>query len=181
MRELSLHILDILENSLNAGATVIHLEIEEEEARNSLRIVIQDNGRGIPGEVLPRIFDPFYTTRLTRRVGLGLSLFRECAKRCAGDLKIISREGLGTRLEATFERNHLDLPPMGNLSGSLMSLLFGQPDVDLVYTHSLNQRSFCLDTREIKKELDGVPINHPEVVNHLTEFIRESLEELRAS
>ncbi|MBN2125378.1 MAG: ATP-binding protein [Deltaproteobacteria bacterium] len=179
MRELSLHILDIMENSLNAGATRIDLSIEENRRENRLRITIGDNGPGIAGEVLDRVLDPFFTTRTTRRVGLGLSLFREASRRCGGRFRISSEPQKGTEVEATFQMDHIDLAPLGDMAGTLTGLILGNPEVDLVYRHETNGGSFHLDTREIREELEEVPIQHPEVLRALTDLIRRSLSEIR--
>jgi hypothetical protein len=179
VRELSLHIMDILENGLAAGATLIDLRVVESRKDNRLQIAIKDNGRGIPSHRLDEVTNPFFTTRTTRRVGLGLSLFSEAARRCKGEFHIESREGEGTEVSASFQLDHIDLAPMGDMAGSLTSLIMGNADVDFVYVHEVNGQTFRLDTREVKRELDGLPINHPEVVQYLAGLIRESLEEMK--
>jgi len=179
LRDFSLHIMDIIENGLNGGATLIGLTVVEERKNNWLRITITDNGRGIPKDVLKKVLDPFYTTRITRRVGLGLSLFREASKRCDGEFSIISEEGKGTQVDATFRLDHIDLPPMGDLASTMITLIVGNPGVDFVYVHEMEGDTFQLDTRDIREELDGVEISHPKVVKYIGDTIRESLDELR--
>ncbi|MBN1104411.1 MAG: ATP-binding protein [Deltaproteobacteria bacterium] len=179
MRELSLHILDIMENSVGAGATLIDLAVIEKSRENLLEIRIRDNGRGMSPEMLKEVADPFFTTRTTRRVGLGLSLFQEASRRCEGDFHIQSREGEGTEVTASFRRDHIDLAPMGDMGRSLTSLIMGNPWVDILYTHEVDGRVFSLDTREVKKELEDVPVNHPEVIRYLTEVIRDGIVELK--
>ena len=179
MRELSLHMMDIIENSLGAGASLIEVSVVEDRKANRLEIRIKDNGRGIPAHVLKEVTNPFFTTRTTRRVGLGLSLLKEAAKRCNGEFRIKSEEGQGTEVRASFERNHIDLAPMGDVGGSLTGLMMGNPDVDFLYTHEVDGRIFRLDTREVKRELDDVPISHPKVIMHLAEMIRESVAEIQ--
>jgi len=181
LRELSLHILDIAENSLDAGATLINISVSEERDGNLLVIAIEDNGRGIPERDLEKVMDPFFTTRTTRRVGLGLSLLRETSKRCGGAFSITSQEGNGTRVEATFRLDHIDLPPMGDVAGCISSIIMGHPEVDLVYVHRVNGTEFRFDTREIKQGLEGVAINEPRVLKYLDGVIRESEEELGVS
>ncbi|MGD2125337.1 MAG: ATP-binding protein [Desulfobacteraceae bacterium] len=175
MRELALHIMDIIENGLAAGASLIQLSVFEDRNENWLRITIKDNGRGIPADKLQEVMSPFYTTRTTRRVGLGLSLFREASKRCDGEFNIRSKEEAGTEVFASFRLDHIDLAPIGDMAGSLTSLIMGNPDVDFVYTHEVDGKVFRLDTREVKGELEDVPINHPEVIRYLASSIRESL------
>ena len=179
MREISLHIMDIIENGLDAEASLIELSIVEERKEKVLRIMIKDNGRGIPDSMLEQITDPFVTTRTTRRVGLGLSLFKESAKRCGGEFDISSKQGEGTVVRASFRTDHMDTPPLGDMAGSLTSLIMTHPEVDFVYTHEADGNEFELDTRQIKKELDDVPIYHPEVMTYLARSIRESLEGLK--
>ena len=180
MRELSLHIMDIMENSLRAGAGLITLAIEENRKGNLLRVAVKDDGKGMPEEMLQEVVNPFYTTRTTRRVGLGLSLFQEAGRRCAGEFNIKSKEGEGTETCATFQLDHIDLPPLGDMAGSLISLIMGNADVDFVYIHKVDDKEFIFDTRRIKKELDGLPVNHPKVLKYLADVIRDSLADINA-
>jgi hypothetical protein len=170
--------MDIVENGISAGGTLIEVTVVETRKENRLRITVKDNGRGIPPHLLEEVSHPFYTTRTTRRVGLGLSLFGEAARRCEGEMEIRSEEGKGTEVCTSFRRDHLDLAPLGDMAGSLSTLIMGNPDVEFVYTHEVDGRVFRLDTREVKKEIEGVPIQHPEVIRALAGTIRESLAEL---
>jgi signal transduction histidine kinase len=171
--ELSLHILDALENSVEAGATRIELSVSESQELDRLVITIKDNGRGMDQEMANRVLDPFVTTRATRHVGLGLPLFAAAARRCAGDLAIESRPGQGTRLMATFRHGHLDRAPLGDLAASLMSILLSSRPVDLVYTHTVGRREFQFDSAEIRRELDGIPFSQPKVREWLFRTLRE--------
>ena len=180
MRELSLHIMDIVENSLAAGASLVNVLIEEDRKTNCLRIKVEDNGRGIPQDMVTKVMNPFYTTRTTRRVGLGLSLFREASRRCEGDFFIKSKESEGTTVFASFRLNHIDLAPLGDMASSLTTHIMGNPGVDFVYTHRVDGREFRLDTREVKEKLGDLPINDPGVIKYLGDLIRESLSELRS-
>lgn len=175
MRELSLHIMDIVENGISAGATLISISIIEDKRKNRMEITIRDNGRGMSENGLQKVLDPFYTSRKTRRVGLGLSLFKEASRRCEGDFHITSKEGEGTLVRADFKLDHIDLAPLGDMAASLTSLIIGNPGVDFVCTHKTDDSTFHLDTREIKTELEDVPITHPDVIRYLTETIREGL------
>jgi len=179
LREISLHILDIAENGIAAAADLIKIKISESRLKNLLEITVSDNGKGIAPELIKKVTDPFFTTRTTRRVGLGLSLFKEAAKRCSGEFNINSREGEGTRVSASFVLDHIDLAPIGDLAGSITCLIMGNPGVDFVYTHEYNQRSFTIDTRDIKRELDGVSINRPEVLRYIVDMIKVSIQELK--
>jgi DNA mismatch repair ATPase MutL len=172
--------MDIIENALDAEASLIFLSIAEDGKEKVLRISIKDNGRGIPESIFEQITDPFVTTRTTRRVGLGLSLFKESAKRCDGEFDIRSKQGEGTEVRASFRTDHIDTPPLGDIAGALTSLIMTHPEVDFVYTHETDGNQFEMDTRQIKKELDSVPIYHPEVITHVAQTIRKSLKGLKA-
>lgn len=180
MRELSLHVMDIAENGIAAGANLIEIRMAEDKKGNRLRMSIKDNGRGIPPDLLHKVIDPFYTTRTSRRVGLGLSLLRDAAARCDGNFQIGSEEGQGTEVSTSFRLDHIDLAPLGDMASSVVSLIMGNADVDFVYAHDVDGKVFRMDTREIKKGLDGLPIDHPEVLKYLSSSIRESLAELGA-
>ena len=191
MRELSLHILDILQNSVEAGATRVVLTIDEDLAADRLTITVEDNGRGIPPEKLPKLFDPFYTTRSTRHVGLGLPLLKAAAERCNGDVTLASEVGVGTTLTATFQHSHLDRAPLGDLTGTLLTFILGGA-CDLRYVHRVigrvgewesgrtGEREFAFDTAEIKAELGDVPLTHPDVREWLRQFIAEGEAALNA-
>ena len=172
MRELSMHLLDVMENSLAAGATRVEVVIEEDLAADRLNITIRDNGRGMSAEVLARVFDPFYTTRKTRHVGLGLPLFKAAAQRCDGDVTLESALGVGTTLYATFRHSHIDRAPLGDITGTLVTFLLGGT-CDLAYRHRVGERAFAFDTAAIRAELGDVPLSHPEVRRWLQAFIAE--------
>lgn len=178
MRELSLHILDVAENGINAGADRIDIMVNEKRDQNLILIHIADNGPGIPEEMIENVTDPFVTSRTTRRVGLGLSLLAAAAKRCDGEFTIDSTPGKGTSVTATFAYDHIDRAPVGDMAATMTTLMAGNPYMDFLYTHKINKTDFSLDTREIKRELEGVPLNEPAVVHHLTELIREELQKL---
>jgi len=136
MRELSLHILDAMQNSLEAGATLIELTIEEDLKADRLTITVRDNGRGMAEEQLARIADPFFTTRSTRHVGLGIPLFKAAAEHCNGALTVTSRLGEGTTLQATFQHSHIDRAPLGDIAGTLLAVILGQK-CDVHYVHRI--------------------------------------------
>jgi len=163
VRELSLHILDALENSVEAGATQIELLIEEDLQRDILGITITDNGRGMSEEFVQQVLNPFVTTRTTRHVGLGLPLFAAAAQRCNGGLQIQSEPGVGTTVIATFQHSHMDRAPLGDMAGTLMAVILSERAVDIHYTHKFNGRTFELDTAEVRRELGEVPLSHPMV------------------
>lgn len=170
--------MDIMENALSAGATLITVSIREDVRDHWLTITITDNGRGIPEDMIDRVSDPFYTTKSTRRVGLGLSLFKEAARRCGGQFSIVSKKGEGTKVLATFRTDSIDLAPLGRIHSAMTSLIMTSPGVDFVYTHEVDGKSFQLDTRTIKDDLEGVSIQHPEVLKSISSAIKRGLEGL---
>ena len=182
MRELSLHILDVLENSLEAGATCVELTIEEDVTADRLTITVRDDGRGMSEEQVKRIFDPFFTTRSTRHVGLGVPLFKAAAERCGGNLTVISQPGKGTTLRATFQHSHIDRAPLGDMEGTLLAfILSGTCDVHYVHrvnAHPRGGQEFEFHTADMRAELGKIPLTHPAVRNWLQEFIAEGEAEL---
>jgi anti-sigma regulatory factor (Ser/Thr protein kinase) len=179
LRELSLHILDIAENGITAGADCIKIMINEARRNdNLLTIAIEDNGRGMPAEKLQKPTDPFITTRTTRRVGLGLSLLAAAADRCEGKLEIKTEPGRGTRVEATFRYNHIDRAPVGDMASTITTLIMGNPQVDFVYTHIVDSEDFVLDTRDLKAGTQDQSLTDPVLIFHLTQRIRDSLNQL---
>jgi Histidine kinase-, DNA gyrase B-, and HSP90-like ATPase len=183
MRELSLHILDVVQNSLEAGATLVELTIDEDLPADRLSIIVKDNGRGMSETQLARVFDPFFTTRSTRHVGLGVPLFKAAAERCNGELTMTSQLGIGTILKATFQHSHIDRAPLGDITGTLMAVILGNQTCDIHYTHRLikkdgGKQEFELDTAGIKAELGDVSLAHPSVRKWLQNFIAEGERDL---
>ena len=142
--------MDIVENGIAAGANLIMLKISESPAKNLLEVSVSDDGMGISPELTKKVMDPFFTTKTTRRVGLGLSLFKEAAERCGGEFNLRSEEGKGTEVFATFKLDHIDLAPLGDMAGSFTCLVMGNPGIDFIYSHEINGRSFELDTRALR-------------------------------
>lgn len=172
MEDLSLHILDIVENATHAGASLVTISIEEDTDKDLLQITIKDNGAGMDGQVLSGVRDPFFTSRTTRRVGMGIPLFEAAAQEAGGALWLTSEPGRWTELRATFQATHIDRKPMGDMGSTLVSLIMGNPEVDFVYQFRKNGADTSLDTRSIKKEIDGVvPITDPVVLKHIREMI----------
>jgi DNA mismatch repair ATPase MutL len=150
MEDLSLHVLDIAENSVRANASRVEIRINEELKKDLLTIEIKDNGRGIDKETTRKVFDPFFTSRTTRRVGLGLPLLSQAAKESGGDIEIESKVGRGTRVRAVFGYSHIDRKPLGDMAKTLQTLIIGNPEVDFLYEHKKGNRKYRLDTAEIR-------------------------------
>ena len=171
MKELSLHILDIAENSVKAHATLIQIDVSENFSDNILTITVKDNGCGMDSKFLKTVTDPFSTTRKTRKVGLGIPLFKEAAIRCGGKFDIKSKPKIGTEVFASFELNHNDNAPLGNMADTVLSLVSGSPEIDFIYTHTKNDNSFIFSTTEIRNILGEVPLNSPEVLVWIKDYI----------
>lgn len=175
MRDISLHIMDIVQNSISAGATNIRLLIESKEADDILSITVEDNGRGIDKALLERITDPFTTTRTTRKIGLGIPLLMDSARMAGGDLAIKSLKGKGTTLRADFKITHIDRPPIGDLAETATSLIGGAPEIRYYLEFRNKNNTFRLDTQEIKERLGDVPINNFEVLLWIKEYVDEGI------
>jgi signal transduction histidine kinase len=158
-----------------AGATVIALTLVEDRGKDLLTLDIDDNGRGIPAEVLGQVLDPFYTTRTTRKIGLGLSLLAQSAKEAGGDMSIISTEGKGTHISAHFQNSHVDRKPLGNLADTFSVLIAGNPEIDFIITCSLHDKEFLFDTKLLRADLEGIPLNSPDVIAAIRKHLRIAL------
>jgi len=181
MKELSLNILDIAQNSITAGASLVEITVAENQDRELLTIVVRDNGRGMPPEFLARVTDPFATTRTTRPVGLGIPLLKMAAEQSGGSLLIESEEGRGTLLTATFSLGHIDRPPMGDLRGTLITLIQGAEHADFLFTHERAGQTYVLDTRELRETLGSLPLGEPEVLAWIAGYIDENESSLGSS
>ena len=178
MRELSLHILDIVENGIGAGGNCIWIEVDEARKKDQLKIKIRDNGSGMPIEKLDNINDPFITSRATRKVGLGLSLLSAATERCDGTLRIDTQPGKGTEVEARFRYHHIDRAPLGDMAATITTLIIGNPEIDFVYSHRVDGKDFSLDTRQIRVEMENLSLSDPLSLQRLSETIRCSLKTL---
>lgn len=178
MEDISLHILDVAENGIIAGADLIQIDVREDVAGDVLEVAIRDNGRGMSPEFLKNVLDPFVTTRTTRKVGLGLSLFQQAAQEADGDLSIESTEGQGTTVRAHMSYSHIDRKPLGNMVETILALVEGNPTVDLAYTHTKNGRNYKFDTRDLRIQLEEVPINTPAVIALIEDDLRSGLQEI---
>ena len=174
MKELSLNILDVTENSVKAGATLTEILLEETE--NELTIKIADDGCGMDEETVKSVVDPFYTTRTTRKVGLGVPLLKMAAEQTDGSFSVqssVKKENHGTVVTAVFNKNHLDFTPLGDVVSTLTTLIQGHPDTDFYFSHKKVGGVVTLDTREIRQVLEGVPLNSYEVIKWIEEYLKE--------
>jgi anti-sigma regulatory factor (Ser/Thr protein kinase) len=180
MIELAHHILDIAENSIRAGAKLIVISINEDSVKDLLTIEISDDGCGLKREEINKVLDPFYTTKTVRRVGLGLPLLADAARMADGKLSLDSAEGKGTKVKASFQLSHLDRQPMGNIAATMVSLIVANSAIDFIYNHRHNDRRFNLDTRQIRYEIEDVPISHPQIIKYIRGIIEEGLQDIKS-
>jgi len=178
MKELSLHILDVVQNSIAADSTLISINITEDLDTDLFIIEIIDNGCGMDEDYAEKIKDPFITRRKSRKVGLGIPLLYAAGKRCEGDLKIESKKGRGTKITAWLRHSHIDRAPLGNMADTIKILIICNPEVDFSYNHKKNEKEFNFDTREIKRILGDVSISEMEVIAWIEEQVREGLKSL---
>lgn len=179
MNELSLYILDLTENSIHADSKNVVLKISESKKDDLLAITIKDDGRGMSDETIQKAYDPFYTTRKTRKVGLGIPLFKELCELCEGSFTIDSTLGVGTTVYATFKLSSIDLPPLGGIIDTLYTLICNEENVDISYIHEKDGNVFEFNTKEIKEILDGVSLNDPMVMTWFKEYVTNGLKEIK--
>ncbi len=173
MKELSLNVLDLVQNSLSAGAGHIAVEITESLREDRLEIRIRDDGAGMDPEFLARVTDPFVTTRTTRPVGMGIPLVKMAAEMAEGRFEIQSRKGEGTELNASFRLSHVDRMPLGDMAGTITMLIQGAPEVDYVYIRQTDSGRFEFNTVRIREMLEGISLGEPEVLDWIREYIAQ--------
>jgi anti-sigma regulatory factor (Ser/Thr protein kinase) len=178
MEDLSLHILDIAENSITAGADRIEIMIREDSTADLLILEVRDNGKGMDEELLRMVSDPFFTTKTVRKVGLGIPLLKQAAEESGGRLTISSEEGKGTIISAEFRPSHIDMKPIGDIGATIMVLIAGNPELTIVLEYNKDSRTFRFDTDDIKAELEGIPINLPLILERIKEGINRGIREL---
>ncbi len=178
MRELSLNVLDIAQNSIVAGATLTEIVLKEDTKEKTLLIGIYDNGKGMSEEQVRNVQDPFFTTRTTRKVGMGIPLFKMAAEQTGGSFKITSQLGVGTKVEAIFKTDSIDFTPIGDMEATISTIVSMNEDRDFIYTRSVDGREFKFSSADIKKILDGVPLSEPSVIKWIEEYIKENTQAL---
>lgn len=180
MKELSLNILDVTENSVKAGASLTQILLEETDVTLTIKII--DNGCGMDEETVKSVVDPFYTTRTTRKVGLGVPLLKMAAEQTDGRFSVksnVSEDNHGTSVTAVFNKNHLDFTPLGDIISTLTTLIQGHPDTDFYFSHKKGGDEVTLDTRELRQVIEGVPLNSYEVIKWIEEYLNEQYSLMR--
>lgn len=179
MRELSLHILDIVQNSISANAKNISIEIDEQAETDMLSITITDDGKGMSEDFLAEVISPFATTRTTRKVGLGIPLFKEAAEETGGKFTIESKLGEGTSVKAVFGYSHIDRQPLGDIASVMFILVQGNPQLDFYYKHNVGTNEFIFDTKQIRSVLGTeVGLDRPEILSWISECLQDGIQEL---
>ncbi len=178
MRELSLNILDIAQNSIAAGASLTRIVVEENTVEKTLLIGIYDNGKGMTEEQVINVQDPFFTTRTTRKVGMGIPLFKMAAEQTGGSFSIESQPGVGTRVEARFKTDSIDFTPLGDMSSTISTIVCMNEDKDFIYTRVVDGEKFEFSSADIKTILEGVPLSEPSVMSWVEGYISEQTEQL---
>ena len=178
MEDLSLHILDIVENAIAARAKKIEILVDEEPGEDRLTIEIRDDGIGMDKEVSRKAIDPFFTTRSSRRVGLGLPFMAQATQEAGGSLRVDSKVGKGTKVIARFQYHHIDRKPLGDMVETVVTLLFGNPELEIVYTHQKEGKSFTFDSSWVKNHFRDRPFVDPEVIREVERHLREGLKQI---
>lgn len=179
MEDLSLHILDIVENSIQAKAKRVEIKIIEELEKDVLLIEIKDNGQGMNKDVVKKSLDPFFTTKDVHKVGLGLPLLAQATREAEGKFAIDSQPDKGTKIMATFKYSHIDRKPLGKMEKTIMTLIMANPEIDFLYEHRKDNLCYLLDTAKIKTELGDIPINTPAVMKFIQKDLRVGLGKVR--
>lgn len=176
MKELAMHVYDLMENSTAANSTEVKLTIRDSLKDNIYAFTIEDNGKGMTPEFMAKVTDPYTTSRTTRKVGLGLPLIKMNTENCGGGMKLQSEVGKGTRLDFWFQHNHWDRPPMGDIAGTIVMLCAAHEDIHIIYKHITDEDEFVFDTDEIHEALDGMSMNDVKVMGWLKDMVHENLE-----
>lgn len=178
MPEISLNVLDVAENSVRAQATLIEIRAEADSAGDTLTIVISDNGCGMTKEQVEHVTDPFFTTRKTRRVGLGVPFFKLAAELSGGSFAIHSVPGEGTEVTAVFGLSHVDRMPLGDMPSTIHTLITMHEEIDYLYTYRYDEDSFTLSTAQMREILGDVSFQEPEVSAYILEYLKENTKEV---
>lgn len=179
MKDLSLHIIDIFQNSVSAKATQIELKIIEDNTNDTLTIIIIDNGIGMSEDMQKQVIDPFFTTRTTRKVGLGIPLLKQRAESCGGFMEIQSVLNEGTEIKVNMRNSHIDRQPLGDIATAVVLTATSYPQIRFIYQHTIDKKTYCFDTKEVNEMLDGISIQNPDIVLMLKEMIKNNIDEIK--
>ncbi|MCU0275921.1 MAG: ATP-binding protein [Acidobacteria bacterium] len=175
VEDLCFHLVDLVQNSVAAGASAIGLGVTESEHGDRLTLEVSDNGSGMDAETLDRVQDPFFTTKSFKRVGLGIPLLKATAQVCRGEFSIASQVGQGTTVKALLQKSHLDCPPLGDLEATLLSLLVSLEGIDLRFTYRSDRGEFSLSSGDIRRQVGDLHFSHPDIYRFIKEYLHEGL------
>ena len=180
MRELSLHLLDIVENSIAAHARTVEIAIREDNRLDRLYLSVRDDGSGMDEATTAAVVDPFVTSRTTRKVGLGIPLLKAAAEACDGALQLHSMVGKGTVLVVEFQLSHIDRMPLGDIASTMLNLVIAKPDVHFIFRYQVDDRAYVFDDCPVKQVLDGIPLSDPMIITYLREELEYGIQALQA-
>lgn len=180
VEDICFHLVDLVQNSVAAGAGDIRLNIMESKNQDTLTLEVADDGRGMDTETQEKVQDPFFTTKSFKRVGLGIPLLKATAQICRGDFNIRSTVGRGTAVKASMQKSHLDCPPLGNLEETLLSLLVSLDQINLQFFYHSDRGEFSISSNAVRQQVGELHFSHPEVYQFLREYIHEGLGQILA-
>ncbi|MDR1346114.1 MAG: ATP-binding protein [Bacteroidales bacterium] len=175
MKDISMHIMDILQNSTRAGAKTVELDLYIDTKKDTLTIIFKDDGCGMDEATMAKALNPFFTTRTTRDVGLGLSLLKQNAELAGGTLSMTSAPGVGTTVTAVMGYSHIDRQPLGDIAGTVVLTASAYPDIRFIFHFRKDEIDYTFDTQEINEALDGLSIQQPEIIQYLREMVEENI------
>ena len=179
MEDIAMQILELLMNSIQAGASHIWLTVHDSILENRISVHLEDDGRGMSEEFVARVTDPFTTTRKTRKVGMGVAFFKGLTEMCNGSFEIHSREGTGTLINANMQKDWIDTPPLGDLGEMMMYCIQANENISYVLTYSTDKNQFVFQSDEVKELLAGVSLQEPEILIWIKEYINEGIEHVK--
>jgi len=178
VRELALHLLDIAENSVAAKAQNITISVNEDHHADRLQMSVIDDGCGMDEATVARVIDPFFTSRTTRKVGLGLPFLKQAAESCNGNMQIISTPGKGTQVKVEFQYSHIDRMPLGDLAGTFLSLLIASPEINWDFNYIVDGKEFRFESLPVTQALQGISLTEPSILTYLRESIESGVAEV---
>ena len=178
MEDLAMHLIEILMNSIHAGATKIFVTIFSSTKNDEIQIIVEDNGKGMDKEKAESVSDPFVTSRETRKIGMGLAFLKGLSEMCNGSYKLESGVGIGTVVEAKVQKSHIDVPPLGNLGEMSMAVIQANPDIDYKLQYKSDNDEFLFDTEIVKRELDGISLIEPDILLWIKDYINQGIAQI---
>lgn len=179
MEDLAMHMMEIIMNSIHANSKNIEIEVIDSEEKNLIKMTIKDDGKGMTKDLLLKIVDPFVTTRTTRKIGMGVAFMKGLAEQCDGSFDAKSNVGKGTVISASVRRDHIDVPPMGNLGEMMMQCIQADENIDYIFNYIADKGSFLFTTKEVKEQIEGMSIVEPEILLWIKDYINQGITQAR--